>query len=103
VSNSCGNWSLIWRPPIRPPGMWAILYVTNDKGCRSVPSAPYGLAIELKKVKGGRVSQSQNEWLKSLEMRGFKAIVAKGFDEAVKVLELYLHCHFVSFTQTELS
>ena len=51
----------------------------------------HGLAIELKKDKGGRVSTSQKEWLKSLEMRGFKATVAKGFDEAVKVLELYLH------------
>ena len=51
----------------------------------------HGLAIELKKDKGGRVSQHQKEWLKSLEMRGFKATVAKGFDEAVKLLELYLH------------
>ena len=47
-------------------------------------------AIELKKDKGGRVSTSQKEWLKSLEMRGFKATVAKGFDEAVKLLEEYL-------------
>lgn len=51
----------------------------------------HGLAIELKKDKGGRVSTSQKEWLKSLQMRGYKATVAKGFDEAVKVLELYLH------------
>ena len=39
---------------------------------------------------GGHVT-SQKEWLKSLEMRGYKATVAKGFDEAVKVLELYLN------------
>ena len=52
----------------------------------------HGLAIELKKDKGGRVSTSQKEWLKSLEMRGFKATVAKGFDEAVKLLEEYLIC-----------
>jgi hypothetical protein len=51
----------------------------------------HGLAIELKKDKGGRVSQHQKEWLKSLEMRGYKATVAKGFDEAVRVLELYLN------------
>jgi len=50
----------------------------------------HGLAIDLKKDKGGRVSTSQKEWLKSLEMRGYKATVAKGFDEAVRVLELYL-------------
>jgi len=45
------------------------------------------LKTDLKKDKGGRVSTSQKEWLKSLEMPGFKATVAKGFDEAVKVLE----------------
>ena len=50
----------------------------------------HGLAIELKKDKGGRVSTSQKEWLKSLEMRGYKATVAKGYDEAVRVLEWYL-------------
>ena len=50
----------------------------------------HGLAIELKKEKGGRVSQAQKDWLNALEMRGYKATVAKGFDEAVRVLELYL-------------
>ena len=62
------------------------------------PRGPFhGLAIELKKDKGGRVSQSQKEWLKSLEMRGFKATVAKGFDEAVKLLENYVHLNSNSF------
>ena len=51
----------------------------------------HGLAIELKKDSGGRVSPSQKEWQHALEMRGYKATVAKGFDEAVKVLELYLN------------
>ena len=50
----------------------------------------HGLAIELKKDQGGRVSESQKEWLKSLEIRGYKAVVAKGYDEAVRVLERYL-------------
>ena len=47
-------------------------------------------AIELKKDIGGRVSQHQKEWVKSLEMRGYKANVAKGYAEAVRVLEWYL-------------
>ena len=50
----------------------------------------HGLAIELKKGSGGRVSPSQNEWQQALEMRGYKATVAKGYDEAVRVLEWYL-------------
>ena len=51
----------------------------------------HGLAIELKKEKGGRVSESQKEWVEALEMRGYKAAIAKGFDEAVNVLNLYLN------------
>ena len=61
------------------------------KGDEHVARTILSLKIDLKKDKGGRVSTSQKEWLKSLEMRGYKAKVAKGFDEAVKVLELYLH------------
>jgi hypothetical protein len=50
----------------------------------------HGLAIELKKEKGGRVSQSQKEWKQALEERGFKATIAKGYDEAVTILTDYL-------------
>ena len=50
----------------------------------------HGLAIELKKEKGGRVSESQKEWKQALEERGFHATVAKGYDMAVEVLERYL-------------
>jgi len=50
----------------------------------------HGLAIELKKEKGGRVSQSQKEWKQALEERGFHATVAKGYDAAIDVLERYL-------------
>ena len=48
------------------------------------------LNIDLKKDKGGRVSTSQKEWQQALEMRGYKATIAKGYDEAVRVLEWYL-------------
>ena len=51
----------------------------------------HGLAIELKKDKGGRVSTSQKEWVEALKIRGYKSVVAKGYDEAVNVLELYLN------------
>ena len=55
------------------------------------PRGPFhGLAIELKKEKGGRVSQAQKDWLNALEMRGYKATVAKGYEEAVETLLAYL-------------
>ena len=50
----------------------------------------HGLAIELKKEKGGRVSQSQKDWKQALEERGFRAEVAKGYDNAINVLLEYL-------------
>ena len=55
------------------------------------PRGPFhGLAIELKKEKGGRVSQAQKDWKQALEERGFHATVAKGYDMAIDVLERYL-------------
>jgi hypothetical protein len=50
----------------------------------------HGLALELKRVKGGRVSDSQKECLSKLAERGYKAVVCKGFDEAKKAIDLYL-------------
>ena len=50
----------------------------------------HGLAIELKKDSGGRVSPSQKEWQKALEMRGYMATIAKGYDEAVAIVTEYL-------------
>jgi len=50
----------------------------------------HGLAIELKKEKGGRVSQYQKEWKRALEERGFHATIAKGLDNAIDVLLEYL-------------
>ena len=46
-----------------------------------------GLAIELKRVKGGRVSEDQKRWLSELEKRGWVCRVCKGFDEVHKTLK----------------
>ena len=55
------------------------------------PRGPFhGLSIELKKPKGGRVSTHQKEWKQRLSERGFKATIAKGYDEAVTILTDYL-------------
>ena len=45
-----------------------------------------GLALELKRAKGGKVSASQSEFLESMEQRGWLATVAHGANEAVDYL-----------------
>ena len=46
-----------------------------------------GVAIELKRVKGGRVSEEQRRWLKDLSARGWVTRVCNGFDEAATFLQ----------------
>jgi|LSQX01.1.fsa_nt_gb hypothetical protein len=46
-----------------------------------------GVAIELKRRKGGRVSDSQKEWLTALKGRGWAVAVCHGAGEAIKFLE----------------
>jgi hypothetical protein len=53
------------------------------------PLAPQarGVAVEMKRAKGGTVSDSQREWIKDLCGCGWLAFVARGADEAIKILE----------------
>ena len=46
-----------------------------------------GCAIELKRQKGGRVSDAQKRWLVDLERAGWATAVCNGFEEAKKFLE----------------
>lgn len=58
-----------------------------------LPVARHGyhsLAIELKRVKGGRLAPEQKKWLDDLSAQGWKAIVCCGFDEARAEIEGYL-------------
>ncbi len=49
------------------------------------------LFIEMKREKGGRVSDSQAEWIESLNgVPNVRAVVCYGFDEARKVIDEYL-------------
>ena len=50
----------------------------------------HGLAIELKREKGGRVSEAQKECLDELNARGYLAVVCRGFTEAKDVIDRYL-------------
>ena len=56
---------------------------------RPVKGAP-GVVVELKRVKGGVVSEDQQKWLKTLTGFGWICYVARGADEAIKfVRETY--------------
>lgn len=58
--------------------------------CIPQPRAPYhGLYIELKRKRGGVVSESQQWWIDALRGQSYRAEVCCGYDAAVKVLEDY--------------
>ncbi|MDL2224661.1 VRR-NUC domain-containing protein [Eubacteriales bacterium OttesenSCG-928-M02] len=50
----------------------------------------HGLYIELKRVKGGRVSEAQERCMESLQAQGYQVEVCKGCEEAVRVIEEYM-------------
>ena len=50
----------------------------------------HGLWIEMKRRKGGRVSEDQAEWLKALEGQMYRAVVCHGAEEACDMLYRYL-------------
>ena len=59
--------------------------------CLPIAKAGYhGLYIEMKRTKGGRVSQEQTGWLDDLRERGYVAAVCKGWEDAARVIEWYI-------------
>ena len=50
----------------------------------------WGLAIEMKREKGGVVSDEQQAWIDGLNNSGYKAVVCRGYDEAIKTITEYL-------------
>jgi hypothetical protein len=50
----------------------------------------HGLYIELKRQKGGTVSETQKSWITALAEQGYEAVVCKGAEEAIKVIKEYL-------------
>lgn len=50
----------------------------------------HSLAIELKRIKGGRVAPEQQKWLDDLSGQGWRAVVCRGFDEAKQEILNYL-------------
>ena len=50
----------------------------------------HGLVIEMKRQKGGVVSQAQLDWLEAAESNGYCARIARGADIAIDALHWYL-------------
>jgi hypothetical protein len=46
-----------------------------------------GVAIELKRQKGGRVTPEQTAWLEHLKARGWAVAVCRGAMEAIRFLQ----------------
>ena len=53
----------------------------------------HGLYIELKRQKGGVVSETQKSWITALAEQGYKAVVCRGADEAIGTIKEYLWEH----------
>lgn len=50
-----------------------------------------GLAIEMKKEKGGVASPEQKWWQEQLRNRGYSSYICKGSEEAIKVIDEYFN------------
>ena len=50
----------------------------------------HGLYIELKRKKGGQLSEHQKEWLDALFKEGYLAVRCDGADEAIGIIADYL-------------
>lgn len=50
----------------------------------------HGLFIEMKRVKGGTVSQEQREWREKLRAQGYAAEICFGWEAAAAVIRKYL-------------
>lgn len=56
-----------------------------------VPASGYhGLFIEMKRLKGGKVSPQQQKWIKYLNGAGYKAVVCAGAQQAKESIKCYL-------------
>lgn len=59
--------------------------------CFPVSRGPFhGLYIEMKRKKTGHLSKVQKEWKKKLKNQNYCFQMARGSDEAIKILEDYL-------------
>jgi hypothetical protein len=50
----------------------------------------HGLYVEMKRTRGGAVSEGQRLWISALRANGYKAEVCKGAEEAMEIIAGYL-------------
>lgn len=50
----------------------------------------FGLAIEMKKEKGGAISPEQKWWRDELRNRKYESYICKGSEEAIEIIKKYL-------------
>lgn len=50
----------------------------------------HGMFIEMKRVKGSRVSDEQMEWISKLTEQGYKCVIAYGHEQAINYISEYL-------------
>ena len=82
-----------------------LLYAIPNGGKRAIKSGVpdmclpvsrggyHGLYIELKRQKGGTVSETQKSWITALAEQGYKAVVCRGAEEAIRTIKEYLWEH----------
>lgn len=51
----------------------------------------HGLYIELKRTKGNRATEKQEEWIVALTLQGYMAVVCLGWEPASRVITDYLN------------
>lgn len=51
----------------------------------------HGLFLELKRTKGGVISEYQQYWIEQLTKQGYLAVIVKGAEEAIRVIEDYFN------------
>lgn len=61
----------------------------------------HGLFIELKRQKGGRVSEAQGEWVKDLTHQGYCVTVCPGWESASRIILNYLQNKPIDCTDYE--
>lgn len=50
----------------------------------------HGLYVEMKRLRGGKVSENQRTWISMLREQGYQAAVCKGWEDAAELIKSYL-------------
>jgi len=93
------RFQFLFHIPNESVGGYGWIARNRQMGCKKgvpdlfypVPIGGYhGLFIEMKKRKGGRLSEEQKKWIKALEGLGYRVAVCRGWEEAKEVLLQYV-------------